>query len=92
MNPDTQAVIRYRLDRAHEMLRDAQLLLEEQRLTSATSRIYYAMFYAAVALLTTRNPGSARRSGVTALFNDNFVKPAVFPRELARNLGRAFDM
>jgi uncharacterized protein (UPF0332 family) len=74
------------------MLRDAQLLLEEQRLTSATSRIYYAMFYAAVALLTTRNPGSARRSGVTALFNDNFVKPAVFPRELARNLGRAFDM
>jgi uncharacterized protein (UPF0332 family) len=87
-----QELIRYRLKRAHEMLEDGELLLREGRLTSATNRIYYAMFYATSALLATRNLSSSRHSGVIALLHDHFVRPGVFPRELARQLSLAFEM
>jgi uncharacterized protein (UPF0332 family) len=49
------------------------------------------MFYAAVALLATRNLSSARHSGVIALLNNHFVKPGVFPHEMGHYLGQAFD-
>jgi uncharacterized protein (UPF0332 family) len=87
-----QELIRYRLKRAQEMLEDGELLLGEGRLTSAANRIYYAMFYATSAMLATRNLSSSRHSGVIALLHDHFVRPGVFPRELARQLSLAFEM
>ncbi len=92
MSEPKQELIRYRLQRAHEMLEDGELLLREGRLTSATNRIYYAMFYATSALLATQNLSSSRHSGVIALLHDHFVRPGVFPRELARQLSLAFEM
>ena len=92
MSEPKQELIRYRLQRAREMLEDGELLLREGRLTSATNRIYYAMFYATSALLATKNLSSSRHSGVIALLHDHFVRPGVFPRELARQLSLAFEM
>ena len=92
MSNPKQEFIQYRLDRAREALDDADFLLKAGRLNVAANRIYYAMFYAASALLATRDLSSARHSGVIALFNDGFVKPGLFPRELGRHLGRAFDL
>jgi uncharacterized protein (UPF0332 family) len=87
-----QDLIRYRLQRAQEMLEDGELLLRAGRLTSATNRIYYAMFYATSALLATKNLSSSRHSGIIALLHDHFVRPGVFPRELAKQLSLAFEM
>lgn len=92
MNSVKQEVIRYRLERAREALDDAQSDLAQKRLFSASNRIYYAMFYAAVALLATRNLSSARHSGVIALLNRDFVKASIFPKDLARHLTLAFEM
>jgi uncharacterized protein (UPF0332 family) len=50
------------------------------------------MFYATSALLATKNLSSSRHSGVIALLHDHFVRPGVFPRELARQLSLAFEM
>jgi uncharacterized protein (UPF0332 family) len=86
-----QQFILYRLDRAREALDDAGFLLQSGRLTGASNRVYYAMFYAASALLATRDLSASRHSGVIALFNDHFVKTGLFPRELARHFGRAFE-
>jgi uncharacterized protein (UPF0332 family) len=89
---EKQELFRYRLSRAHEVLEDAELMLNRSRLTSATNRTYYAMFYAAIALLATRDLSSSRHSGVIALLNDHFVRAGVFPAELAAQLARAFDL
>jgi uncharacterized protein (UPF0332 family) len=50
--------IRYRLGRAREALDDAAFLLDVGRLNVAANRIYYAMFYAASALLAKRDLSS----------------------------------
>jgi uncharacterized protein (UPF0332 family) len=87
-----QEVIRYRLDQAREALDDAQYNLDGGRVRAASNRVYYAMFYAAVALLATRDLSSSRHSGVIALFHEHFVKSGAFPRALAHTLGQALDM
>jgi uncharacterized protein (UPF0332 family) len=87
-----EEVIRYRLEQANEALDDARFNLDNGRLRAASNRVYYAMFYAAVALLATRDLSSSRHSGVIGLFYEHFVKSGTFPRELSHHLGRALDM
>ncbi len=84
-------LLRYRMEQAHETLREAEILLSESALRGTISRAYYAMFYALLALLATRQLGTSKHSGALALFDREFVKTGVFPRELSRSLHLAFD-
>jgi len=92
-NPEQlEALLRYRIEQAHETLREAEVLLDESALRGTVNRAYYAMFYALLALLATKQLGTSRHSGALALFDREFVKPGVFPRELSRSLHLAFDL
>ena len=73
MKDETKTIIRYRLERSRESLKDAVSLFKEGSLHSAVNRIYYAMFYSVNALLLTKNLSSSRHSGVRALFHKEFV-------------------
>jgi uncharacterized protein (UPF0332 family) len=81
----------YRVEQAYETLREAEILLNESALRGAINRAYYAMFYALLALLATKQLGTSKHSGALALFDREFVKTGVFPRELSRSLHLAFD-
>jgi len=84
-------LLHYRMEQAHETLREAEILLDGSALRGAINRAYYAMFYALLALLATRRLGTSKHSGALALFDREFVKTGVFPRELSRSLHVAFD-
>jgi uncharacterized protein (UPF0332 family) len=86
-----RALVRYRLEQAVETLREASLLLDQSAWRGAQNRAYYAMFYAVLALLATRQLGSSKHSGVLALFDREFVKPGLLPRTLSRSLRLAFS-
>ncbi|HVG11067.1 MAG TPA: HEPN domain-containing protein [Thermoanaerobaculia bacterium] len=49
------------MEQAVETLREATLLLDESAWRGAQNRAYYAMFYAVLALLATRQLGSSHR-------------------------------
>lgn len=91
MKEELKVLAQYRLGRGYESLQEAEVLLREGRLKGATNRIYYAMFYAASAILATKELGSSKHSGVISLFHKEFVKPGVFPAELASLLEAAFQ-
>jgi uncharacterized protein (UPF0332 family) len=67
VNP-SDALAQHRIARAHAALQEANLLIEQEHFNGALNRVYYAAFYAARALLATRNLDSSRHSGVIALF------------------------
>jgi uncharacterized protein (UPF0332 family) len=77
-------IIRYRLERSGEMLKDAGTLLDGGSLISAVNRMYYALFYAVVALLKTKGLSSSKHSGVRAMFNQHFVKTGIVRRETGK--------
>lgn len=89
---DGQAeLIRYRLSRAKETLEEANELVNSGHLYGAANRIYYACFYAVVALILTKNLSSSKHSGVIGLFNKNFVKTGDIPKEMGKFYSRMFD-
>lgn len=86
-----QLLIKYRLSEAQETLREAELLLNQSAYRGSINRSYYAMFYAVLGLLATKNFSSAKHSGVISLFDREFVKTGEFSKELSRSFHRAFD-
>src|SRR3990167_7390081 len=88
-----QVLIRYRMNQARESLDEACYLLEGNKsLRSIVNRLYYAMFYAVLALLVNEPYASSKHSGVISYFNRRFVKEGIFPEEMGLTLNRAFEM
>lgn len=90
MNPSDE-LAHHRIARAHEALDEADLLIDQRHFSGALNRLYYAAFYAARALLATRNLDSSRHSGVIGLFQEHFVRTGLVSTEVARALPRAFE-
>jgi len=76
--------------KAQRYLRSARLLLEDGDYESSVSRSYYAMFHCAQAVLLTRELTFSSHKGVISAFGEHFVKTGAFPKELGRELNRAF--
>lgn len=90
---DKRALIHYRLERSREALNDAQLMLEQNGSPAGIiNRAYYSMFYAALAILMTVDKGSSKHQEVIALFDQNFIKPGILPRELGKSLHKVFEL
>ncbi len=90
MSP-SKTLAQHRLTRARAALAEADLLLARRHLSGALNRVYYAAFYAARALLATRELDSSRHSGVIALFQEHFVRTGLIVTDTARALPRAFE-
>lgn len=91
MNPERAGLVRYRLERARESLKAAQLLATNGHNHAAVNRLYYACFYAVSALLLNDNLSAVKHSGVFALFNQHWIKTARLPVEHGRLYGTLFD-
>ena len=57
----------------------------------ASSRAYYAVFYAMQAALRTKQLSSSKHSGTIRLFNQHFIKPGTFPTEFSKFITRLFS-
>ncbi|WP_456475702.1 HEPN domain-containing protein [Candidatus Pyrohabitans sp.] len=79
------------IKRANRYLRSAEILLKEGDYESSASRTYYAMFYAVQAALLTKNLSFSSHKGVISEFGKHFIKTGIFPREMGRELNRAFE-
>lgn len=77
------------MERAGEKLEVARSLLEDGFYSDAVSRAYYAMFYAARALLAEREMYPKTHRGVIAQFGLEFVKAGTFEREIFDLFARA---
>ena len=88
---DKLHLIRYRLDQAHAALREAALLRDNSDTSlGAVNRSYYAMFYAVLALLQKIEKVPRKHSGAISLFDSEFVRKGIFPKELSAHLHQAF--
>lgn len=79
------------LRKSRQSLDAARELLNKGFHEFAVSRAYYGMFYAAEALLLSRDLRFAKHKGVIAAFGEHFVKPGTFSQEHAKMLTDAFE-
>lgn len=91
MKKEIRELAEHRLKRARETFAEGVTLLESESLNGSLNRFYYAAFYAARALLATKELDSSKHSGVISLFHQHFVKPGIFTMEKAKALSHSFE-
>lgn len=79
------------LSKSRRYLASAEMLRQHGDFDSAVSRLYYAMFYGAEALLLVIGKTFSSHRSVVAAFGENFIKSGVLPKEMHQWLHRAFE-
>jgi len=83
-----EAAVKENIDRYLALSRDeldtAGLMLKNGKYRASLSRAYYAVFYAASALLLSKGIRRSKHSGVEAAFNRYFVKPGLLEPEYSK--------
>ena len=90
MSPKLE-IAKRRIQRAHDTLVEDDLLIGARHWRGALDRVDFAAYYAARALLATRDLDAGRHSGVIALFQHHFVKTGIVPAAIAKALPYAFE-
>jgi uncharacterized protein (UPF0332 family) len=88
---EKSTLIKYRLERADESLRAAQLMLENKLYIPAMNRIYYSMFYAVLALLVLSESAFSKHGQVKGFFNREFIKTGVFVKDFGKLFNTVFE-
>ncbi len=86
----TEEVQRH-FEQAAECLEDARVLLDNDRLAAAITRVYYAMFHAATAALLARGIRRSSHHALLAAFGQTFVKTGELDQRFYRDLRAAFQ-
>ncbi|TWJ26397.1 HEPN domain-containing protein [Geobacter argillaceus] len=93
MTENRKTLIEYRLTQARDSIREADVLNQSgMSRRSVMNRLYYAMFYAVLALLQEKEMGTSKHSGAIALFDREYVKTGVFSKQMSKALHRAFEL
>jgi len=79
------------LQKARRYVESAETLRLRSDFDSAVSRLYYAMFYCAEALLRAHGQSFSSHRAVISAFAQQFVRPAIVPKDLHRWLQTAFQ-
>lgn len=83
--------VKYRLEKAHEALDAAQVLLQNKLWNSVVNRLYYACFYAVNALLVQDGINAQTHTGVKTQFFLFFVKIGKVSKTLGKLYADLFD-
>jgi len=93
MKKEVLELIKYRLEEAEDSIKEAEVLLKEgMSMRAVMNRLYYAMFYAVLALLQEKEMGTSKHAGAISLFDREFIKKGIFDEELSKTLHRAFEL
>jgi len=78
------------LEKTRRYIKSAAVLQLEEDYDSAISRLYYAMFYCAEALLLAKGHSFSSHRAVISAFAQHYVKSGTLPQELHQWLRTAF--
>jgi len=83
--------INYRFQRAEQSFEEALILAKEERWNAVINRLYYACFYAVIALLIKHNISTQTHDGARVQFGSLFIKNGIIDKEFGKLFSKLFD-
>ena len=83
--------IKYRIKRARETYQDALFLFEKGSINSSVNRLYYAAFYATIALLLNNGIQIKSHNGVKLKLGEEFVLKGIISKDFAKTYALISD-
>ncbi|HVF24789.1 MAG TPA: HEPN domain-containing protein [Anaerolineales bacterium] len=87
MDESKAQAVRLRMLQAHETLKEAQALREQDLWRGVINRSYYAV----LSLAASTEVVVSKHTHAIAFFDKEFIKKEIFPKELSRALHYGFD-
>jgi len=79
------------IQRSEDAIDTVKLLIKYKKYSDAVSKAYYAMFYAACAILRTKTLDTSKHSGVISQFGLHFAKTGIIDKTNHRRFIKAFN-
>lgn len=89
---ERQELVKYRITKARETFNEIDLHVENKLWNTAVNRLYYACYYAVIALLIDKDIQAQTHSGVRQMFGLHFVKSGLIDKEIGKFYTDIFDM
>lgn len=86
-----RALIAYRIERAYDTLREAEVMRREAFYNAAVNRMYYACYYAVIALLLKHDIATQTHNGVKSMLGLHFVSTGKLPVKIGKTFGTLFE-
>ena len=86
------AIVKYRLERANDTLLDVRIAIKNSRWNNAANRLYYACYYAVIALLLNDGYTARTHSGVKALLGLHYAKEEIINNALMKAYRKMFNL
>lgn len=88
---DRKELIKYRFQRAKDTLSEVDILVNNKLWNTSVNRLYYACYYAVIALLISKKINAQTHAGVRQMFGLHFVKTGMIDKELGKFYSDIFD-
>ena len=88
---ERKELIQYRLVRAKDTLKEIDLHVKNELWSTAVNRLYYACYYAVIALLVSKEIKAQTHNGVRYMFGLHFIKTGIIQKELGKFYSDIFD-
>ena len=88
---ERKELVDYRIRRALETLREVSLHIENELWNTAINRLYYACYYAVIALLISKGIKAQTHAGVRQMFGLHFIKTGLIDKESGSFFSNIFD-
>ena len=89
---EKQELIKYRLQKARETYNEVRLHIENKLWTTAVNRLYYACYYAVIALLIEKGVQTHTHAGVRQMFGLHFIKSGIIDNSIGKFFSDIYDM
>ena len=86
-----KTLVAYRLEKAVGCLSASKFAIEAGDYFTAANRSYYAIFHAIRSILALRQVDFGNHGQVIGYFRREFVKTAIFPKEMSYTIDTLFD-
>jgi len=90
MTGSKEDLIKYRINRAKDTLDDAMILADKGKWNSTINRLYYAVYYAVMALLLKNDIKPATHNGAKSNFSEHFIKTGLIPLRFGKMYSQLF--
>lgn len=89
-NESRTALVSYRIERAHKTLSEVAILFDNGLFSTAVNRLYYAVYYAAVALFVSDGINANTHSGVRSMLGLHYIRTGKISREIGNSFYATF--
>jgi uncharacterized protein (UPF0332 family) len=85
-------LVKYRITKARETFKEVELHIANELWNTAVNRLYYACYYAVIALLIDKDIQPHTHSGVRQMFGLLFVKTGIVDNSIGKFFTDIYDM